>query len=400
MRDTEIFASLLGLDSGWRVSLVDLEEDALSLRLLVERVGPIVCPVCGEACSKHDNSPERSWRHLDTMQFATLVVCRVPRADCPEHGVHQMSVPWAGPKSRFTQLFEAFAIRALQLTKSQVRTAKLLRLSADQVHDIMHRAVDRGLERRVVGEVPHIGVDEKSFQGREFGTVLCDLMGKRVLEVVPGRKEDSARKAFETLPKRGLVKTVCLGMSEAYKNAASSGLGGAELIHDRFHVAALLSEAVDQTRRAEVKKHAELKESRYLWLKNPENLTEKQKTSFDALLATELKTTEAYGLKQVFRSFFEQETVDQAHDCFIDWYDEVQKRSVPAMKRVAHTLAKNLPGLLGAVKWKLTNAYAESVNAAIQEVKTVARGYRRFQNFRIAILFFLEKLDLSPQKCR
>jgi transposase len=135
-------------------------------------------------------------------------------------------------------------------------------------------------------------------------------------------------------------------------------------------------------------------------LKNPENLTEKQKTSFGALLATELKTTEAYGLKQVFPSFFEQETVDQAHDFFIDWYDEVQKRSVPAMKRVAHTLAKNLPGLLGAVKWKLTNAYAESINAAIQEVNTVARGYRRFQNFRIAILFFLGKLGLSPQKCR
>jgi transposase len=334
------------------------------------------------------------------MQFTTLVVCRVPRADCPEHGVHQMDVPWAGPKSRFTSMFEAFAIRVLSLTKSQIRSAKLLGLSWDQVHDIMHRAVDRGLARREIGVVPHIGVDEKSFQRRDFATVLVDLGGKRVLAVEPGRSEASAVKAFGTLPRRGFVKTVCLDMSEAFKNAASYGLGGADIIHDRFHVAALLSEAVDETRRAEVKKHSELKETRYVWLKNPENLTEKQKTQFDALVETELKTAKAYAFKQIFRSFFEQETVDKAHDFFADWYFKVQAADLPKMKVVANTLAKNLPGLLNAVKWRLTNAYAESVNASIQEVKTVARGFRRFESFRIAILFFQGKLDLSPHKCR
>jgi transposase len=262
----------------------------------------------------------------------------------------------------------------------------------------MHRAVDRGLERRRVGEVPHIGVDEKSFQSREFGTVLCDLGGKRVLEVERGRKKDSALKAFEALPNPDKVVTICMDMSEAYRNAASSGLAWADLIHDRFHVAAMLSEAVDQTRRAEAKKNPELKDSRFVWLKNPDHLTPKQKILFEALVNTELRTAQAYALKQVFRSFFDQETVQEAADFFVDWYEEVQKTNLPTMKRVADTLAKNIHGLLNAVKWRLTNAYAESVNAAIQEVKTIARGYRQFQNFRIAILFFLGKLELSPRK--
>jgi len=333
------------------------------------------------------------------MRYATYVVCRVPRTDCLEHGVRQIEVPWAGVKSRFTFEFEKLVIGALQLTKSQVRTARLLRVSAHQVHDIMHQAVARGLECRSVGTVLHVGIDDKSFQGRDFATVLCDLSGKRVLAVEPGRREEAAIKAFESLPHPSQVKTVCMDMSPSYKNAAASGLASADLIHDRFHVAALLAQAVDETRRAETKIRPELKESRYVWLKNPENLTERQKASFASLVGTELKTAEAYAFKQVFRSFFEQESVQEASDFFENWYHEIQTRTLSRMKKVARTLAANLHGLLNAVKWRLTNAYAESVNASIQEVKTVARGFRTFESFRISILFFLGKLDLNPRKC-
>ena len=346
----------------------------------------------------YDQSEERWWRHLNTMEHSTFVIARIPRSNCPTHGVKQIDVPWAGPKSRFTFGMEEWAIEVLQLTKSQARTGRLLRLSAGQVHDIMHRAVKRGLERRKLDVIPHLGIDEKSFQRRDFATILCDLTGKRVLEVERGHKEESARKAFAVLPYRGMVKTVCMDMSEAYKKAASSGMGVAEIVHDRFHVAALLSQAVDETRRAEVKKRPELKESRYVWLKNPENLTDKQKTSFDLLVSAELKTAEAYAFKQVFKSFFEQESPAEAMEFFIDWYDEVQKRNLPRMKKCAHTLLTNINGLLAAVKWRLTNAYAESINASIQELKTVARGFRQFESFRIAILFFLGRLELNPRK--
>jgi transposase len=377
---------------------VDFRQEVGELEIRVEHAGPAICPECGGACSVYDHSEERRWRHLDTMQYATFVVSRIPRTDCSAHGVRQVSVPWAGAKSRFTLEMERFAITVLRLTKSQVRTARILRLTAHQVHDIMHRAVKRGLERRSVGNVSHVGIDEKSFQGRDFATVLCDPVGKRVLEVTPGRKEASALEAFKTLPGAEKVKTVCMDMSQSYKNAAASGLPKAEVIHDRFHVAALLSQAVDETRRAETKSRPELKESRYVWLKNPENLTETQRTTFETLVRAELKTAEAYAFKQVFRSFFEQESVEDASRFFRDWYDEVQGRNLSRMKKVASTLAGNLQGLLNAVKWSLTNAYAESLNASIQEVKTIARGFRKFDAFRVAILFFLGGLELYPRK--
>ena len=56
------------------------------------------CPVCGRDCALHDSAPERTWRHLDTMQFTTLLRARTPRAACPEHGVKTIPAPWAAPR--------------------------------------------------------------------------------------------------------------------------------------------------------------------------------------------------------------------------------------------------------------------------------------------------------------
>lgn len=379
---------------------MDLRLEDSEIVLGVEHVGALKCPVCGGTCGLYDSSEERRWRHLDTMQFATIVVARIPRVKCRADGVKQVDIPWAGAKSRFTQMFERWAITVLQLTKSQSRTAKLLRLSPDQVHDIMHRAVDRGLSRRELGEIEHLSVDEKSFQkGHRYGTVICDTKEKRVLEVKEGRNEEAGKAAFASLPHPKAVKTVTLDMSEAFRGAVRDSFPAADLIHDRFHIAMMLGKAVDEVRRSEIKRRPELKESRYVWLKNEENLTPAQRWTLEALMGIELKTAEAYAFRQVFRCFFEQDNVKDAAQFFEDWISEVDKSALGPMKKVARTLDKNLEGLLNYVKWKLTNGYAEAVNGLIQEIKTIARGFRRFENFRIAILFFLGKLDLNPRKC-
>lgn len=158
----------------------------------------------------------------------------------------------------------------------------------------------------------------------------------------------------------------------------------------------MLSEAVDRTRRAEIKSRPELKNSRYLWLKNPQSHTPYQKAELEHLLRCELETAKAYAFKQSFRLFFECEETEEAERFFSDWAQELMKHELPHMDKAALTLRNNLQGLLNYIKWKVSNGYAEAVNALIQEIKTVARGFRRFENFRIAILFFLGKLELDP----
>jgi transposase len=333
------------------------------------------------------------------MQFQTLVVCRVPRSQCPDHGVLQLDVPWGDTKSRFTLLFERFALDVLSLMKCQSRTARILALSPSEVHGLMHRAVKRGLDRRELTVTAHISLDEKSFhRGHVYGTVLTDVLERRVLDVTFGRDEESARKALASLPEPESVKTITIDMHQSYINAAAE-LPHADVIHDRFHIAMNLNRAVDEVRRRETAKVPELKNSRYIWLKNPGSRTESQQARFNDLIELELKTTHAYALKQVFRSFFEQETLDDARAFFQCWFKEVHNSGLTPMRKAASMLARHHQGILNYVKHKLTNGYAEAVNGLIQEVKTIARGFRRFENFKIAILFFLGKLDLYPRKC-
>src|SRR5215813_7580846 len=106
------YCRLLGLEEPWVVATVDLDLAAQRVEI---RLGAQVdtrglkCPECGKWTALYDHAPERRWRHLDTMQFETVLIARIPRVNCPQHGVKTIEVPWAGKNSRFTLMFEAFA---------------------------------------------------------------------------------------------------------------------------------------------------------------------------------------------------------------------------------------------------------------------------------------------------
>jgi len=109
MDDRELYETILGLSEPWGVEAVEVlageEEVRVSVRL---REGSVLsCPECGEIGPGYDRAAERRWRHLDTCQYRTVLVARVPRMRCPTHGVRQIRVPWAEDGSRFTALFEA-----------------------------------------------------------------------------------------------------------------------------------------------------------------------------------------------------------------------------------------------------------------------------------------------------
>lgn len=122
------------------------------------------CPKCGQKLPCRDHAEERAWRHLDTGQFQTHLYARIPRVECPEHGVLQVAVPWAEARSRFTLLMERFVIDVLQQCATVLGACRLLRLSWDEVWGVVQRAVRRGLARKRQQPLPVIGVDEKAFK--------------------------------------------------------------------------------------------------------------------------------------------------------------------------------------------------------------------------------------------
>jgi len=314
MQDTELYRQLLGITAPWVVSRValNIEEVAVYVHLIESADASWCCPTCGGPATLYDHREQRTWRHLDSCQFQTYLVAAVPRVRCATHGVLTAEVSWSVPNSRFTLLFERFAIDILSATQVQGRTAALLRLTASQVHDLMARAVARGMARRNADElIAHLTLDEKSFQhGHHYLTVLGDADQGRVLDVSATRTIAATTKLLTdtlTIAQRNAVQSVSMDMWDAFMTATNTVLPQADIVHDRFHIAQYLSGAVDKTRRAENKvlckrDDATLKASKYLWLKNPERLTEKQCTWFADLREQDSKRQIAHTLYPLLHS--------------------------------------------------------------------------------------------------
>ena len=111
------------------------------------------CAQCGCSCLRADLALERTWRHLDAMQFKTELNARTPRSRCSDCGVKTIGIPWAGKNFRFTLIFEAFGVEVLQACSNVKRAAELLDLHWNSMHLLIERAVQRGLERRELDDI-------------------------------------------------------------------------------------------------------------------------------------------------------------------------------------------------------------------------------------------------------
>jgi transposase len=399
------YRQLLCLNDDWNVKSVKLSTAEKRLLIVLEHVTEtVVCPDCSATCSVKDHAPARHWRHLDTMQFETILEARVPRANCGRCGVKTCSVPWADKYSRFTLLFEAFAVDVLQASSSVSAAAVLLGLGWDAVHDIMKRAVERGVERRQVEEVKHVGIDEKSFgRGQDYVSLMTDLNGSRVLEVVPGRDEQAANKLWKTLPEsqRAKIEAVAIDMSQAFENSVRKNVPQADIVHDKFHISQHLNDAVNKVRRQEHKILREegdnrLAGSKQLWLYNPDNIPQPRILDFEALKNQELKTARAWAIKENFRWFWWNCYAGNARKYFKEWYSWASRCRLAPMVKVAKMIKNRLDNILTYFKHQITNAISEGFNSRIQSLKANARGFRNFDNYRTRILFFCGKLDLTP----
>jgi len=400
------YAQLLGIGSPWEINTVELklQEKKVEIELGWQWGADAQCPECGRACSIHDRAPERRWRHLDTMQFETLIRARIPRADCPEHGVKTMQVPWAEPQGRLTLLFERFAVDVLLASASVSQACALLGIGWDTAQEIMRRAVRRGLERRQLEGLKHLGMDEKSFhRGQSYITLLTDLEKSRVLDVVEERTAEASEQLWQTLTpeQKQTVEAVAVDMWEPFIQTIAKQVPAADIVHDKFHVSKYLGEAVDKVRRQEHKQlmaegDETLKGSRQLWLYNPQNFSEQQAADFAQLRDLNLKVARAWAAKELFTKFWAYQTEGWARRFFKDWFGWVSRSRLKPVIAVARMLKRHLENLLTYLRHHITNAVTEGLNSKIQSIKSAARGFRSFRNYRIRILFFCGKLHLHP----
>lgn len=402
LKDLEL---MLGLQRPWKVKEVTLDHEARKVLLKVECEDTAWGdPATGKRLHIHSRE-KRTWRHLDFWQYETVLEAEVPQVQDPETGkTLTVQVPWAGAGSRWTLAFESMALEVLRCARSIEDARRLLRMSWETAQRLLSRAVARGLARRPDVCIRRVGVDEKSFGKRQsYVSILTDIEGRRVLEVVPGASKESAQALLATLSagQQAAVEAVAMDRSPAFVSAVSESLPQADIVHDAYHLAADLNKAVDLVRRQEHRQLQRagddtLKGTKYLWLSDPHHLRPEIRDTFTQLAQQTLKTARAWTCKELFKSLYEQPDATQGRLFFTRWYGRAVRSRLWPLQRVARSFQQSLPRILTWFAHRISNAAAEGFNSVIQALKSAARGFRNHAHYRLRILFHCGKLDLSP----
>jgi transposase len=406
MQDLELFEQILGIEKPWKVENINLDIDGTKVFVKIgyPKNTKALCPTCKKECTVYDRNQSRNWRHLDTMQLETMIECAIPRVNCQEHGILTIEVPWAAAKSRYTLLFEKVAIQVLLKAATQDSAKDILRLSWDEVHSIQERGVERGLLRRDQEGLKYIGIDEKSFlTGHKYITVLHNNETGKVIDIVGDRTEEAAIELLNSIPstQRDSIEAVTMDMWASYINSVGKILPNADIVHDKFHIKGYLNKAVDLVRRQEhtellKEKDTTLTKTKYIWLKNTENITDNQNKLFKILMLMNLNVGKAWSIKESFDNFWDYKSETWANKFFKRWFFWATHSRLEPIIKVAYTIKNHFDGIITYIKHRISNAVAEGINSKIQAIKTSARGFRSFKNFRYAILFHCGGLELNP----
>lgn len=288
----------------------------------------------------------------------------------------------------------------MSATKNQTKTAMLLGVSFHLINRIIHLSVQRGLSGRKPEMIEALSIDEKSFKkGHQYVMVLSNPDTRKVLDVGEERTKEATRLLINqtlTETQKSQVQTVSMDMWKAYINTVNELLPESKICFDKFHLVKYLNEAVDKVRRREATNQEELKNLRYIWLKDHKNLTEKQRLKFESIDLTNYKTSKAWKIKDILRDIHFKQYLQESFILFKKWLNDAFECGIGHIIKVSKMFEEHKAGIINSMVYAISNTMAERLNGNLQEIKLSARGYRTFKIFRSAILFFHGGLSLLP----
>ena len=396
----ELFSRALGLEEPWQVTKIEFSESdqEINIYLNFPRGSRFRCPKCGRSDVPAYDTKEKRWRHLNFFQHQAYLHCPMPRVNCPECGIKSVELPWTRPGSGFTLLFEAL-IMALAREMTVSALARLIDENDTRIWRVIQHYVSEARKKEVYDDVDKVAIDETSRKrGHHYVTLFVDLDQSKVIFATEGKDSASIGRFSNDFHDHGGdpdgVREVCCDMSPAFIDGVEQCLPNAQITFDRFHVMKIMSDAVDKVRRQEQNERKELKRSRYIWLKNPENLTVKQSHQLEQLSQCNLKTVRAYQIRLNLREFWNQ-PLSQAEDYLKRWYFWATHSRLEPVKEAAYTIKRHWDGVVNFVKSKITNGILEGINSLVQAARNKARGYRSVEYFITMIYMIAGKLKFA-----
>jgi len=401
MNSEKIFEIALGLQSPWYIKAVKFENETGKHVLNLEldyREGYFVDE--GGRSTVYDRQ-ERSWRHLNFFQHECYIHCRVPRIREKGSGkIRQVEVPWARAGSGFTLLFEAFAMCLIEQEMPINKAGRLVGEYPNRLWTIFNYWIGIAYTEAEHEGVEVLGIDETSSKkGHDYVTIAVDMDKSCVVHATEGKDAGTITQIAEYLESKGTkkeqIKKVCIDLSPAFISGVSKEFEQAQIIFDRYHVKALLNNAMDEVRKRELRLHQELKGHKYLFLKSNKKLSARQKQERNELLELLPNIGEAYRLKVLFDDFWQLHDKEDAAGFLAYWCDLVTDSKIQPLMKFASTVKVHWTGILNYTENKISNGILEGINSKIQLAKRRARGFRNLQNFINTIYFIAGKLHFN-----
>jgi transposase len=395
----QIFQVALGINQPWFIDSVGLDElnNSVEIKIDFTASSRFNCPNCANKCTIYD-SKEKRWQHLNFLQYCCYLNVRVPRVNCSNCGkVTQVEVPVARSGSGFSLLMECMLLQLVKIMPVN-EVAKLFKIGDDRVWRVIHHYVPKAVEQTDWSNVKNIGIDETSRKkGHNYITTVTDLDTSKVIYVTIGKDATTVTRFKEELEKRGLLTTqvqnICSDLSPAFISGIKTNFPKANHVFDKFHVVKIVNNAVDDVRAKEATTNERIRNCKYGLLKNPENLTLKQKVALESILAEYTQSGEAYKFKLGFQDLFKLKSRTEAELYLTDWLTSIKESTIPQMKRLAKSITRQWSGILNWFDNKISNGKVEALNCGIQNLKRRAKGFKTLANFQALIYLVMGKLS-------
>jgi transposase len=353
------------------------------------------CSACGCREVLPHGHHAREFRAVPVGGKPVVVVLPIPRVECSRCGVvRQVPVNVADPRRRYTRAFERYALELCRLMTIQ-DVAEHLQVSWDTIKDIQKRSLQRRFQKPRLAKVKQIAIDEIAIgRGHRYLTVVLNLETGAVVFVGDGKGADALEPFWQRLKaSRATVEAVATDMSIAYIQAVREHLGAAVHVFDHFHVVKLFNEKLSDFRRELYREatdcmHKEvLKGTRWLLLKNPENLDPKRKERERLEEAWRMNQPLAtvYYMKEDLRQIWQQPDKETARRVLQDWIRRAEASCIKVLQKFAGTLAMYRTGILAYYDYRISTGPLEGTNNKIKTMQRQAYGFRDHEFFKLKI---------------
>ncbi len=348
---------------------------------------------------KSYDTTKKTWRHLNFFEHECYLHARVPRVRLPNGKTKLIKTPWEGLSNGFTLLFEALLLQLCQAMPVN-KVAALTKTSDDKLWSMCERYIDNTREYENFEDIDAIGMDETSrAKGHEYITLFVDLKKRRTMFITEGKDNTTVKRFKDDFKEHNgdinKIKNVSCDMSPAFIKGVKENLPNAEITFDKFHILKIINEAVNSVRKQEVATNNILKGTKYIWLKNYNNLTQKQKEQLESLTMSNMniKTIRAYNIRQSFQDIYQATTQEEFITYLNKWYYWATHSRLEPMVKAAKTVKRHWDGIVKWYESKINNGILEGLNSVIQAAKSKARGYKTFKNYKIIVYLLTGKLD-------